>query len=551
MTRYPYDLKENPYPSSPTPTLADAKILGGKRHKEANAAVMSCIEDLYTKINGVLASDRDFRLITLIQDVGSGKTHLSLHIRGLQELSDNSAISYVDLSQISPRDMHSLYRAILEGFTQEHHNDIRRAVLNFLKEKAESNIKNAKKVFNYGVFDLLKGRSLANKAEDILHHKIVPNYSAIHSIFTEEQFSPIEISMLKLIIEGKFTMDASSVKTLEDIIVSLAAVASLNWKFLKKLTIFQIDEFDSDSNSLGFIKAVINAHLPSTLLMLILTPSSYQEISKANSSVFDRLEKANYKIDLAGSNTLEEIVGIVLEYIKCSNSKIVLAPERESDLISKIKVIYDEFPDFRNIRSMINILYHAMENAAKKGSATIDDEAIDDTIRNAYPGLKIKGSIMDVPLSDFIKIRRSSNDVQTMESDVRDAVKNLVNYTHDSGTVAKLDNTNQTSAGIDLIYDDPAGSKVAVAVVLDKDHTKNFELMSDTIKSHGHADKLVILTDSSTTSGTNGTSVVNIDRHKMIDLIYFSSKYRNNSMVHDDSEYLQRALMLAKSINLS
>jgi hypothetical protein len=551
MTRYPYDLTENPYPSSPTPTIADAKILGGKRHKEARAAVMSCVEDLYTKISGVVASDRDFRLITLIQDVGSGKTHLSLHIRGLQELSDNTAISYVDLSQISPRDMHSLYRAILEGFTQEQHNDIRRAVLNFLKDKAERKIKNAKKVFNYGVLDLLKGRSLANKAEDILQNKIVPNYSAIHSIFTEEEFSPLEISMLKLIIEGKFTADASNVKTLEDIIVSLATVARLNWKFLKKLTVFQIDEFDSDSSSLGFVKAVINAHIPSTLLMLILTPSSYEEIRRASSSVFDRLEKANYKIDLAGSNTLEEIADIVLEYIKCSNSKIVLAADWERDLIGKIKVIFDEFPDFRNIRSMINILYHAMENAAKKGSPTIDDEALDDTIRGTYPGLKIKGSIMGVPLSDFIKIRRSSNDVQTMESDVRDAVKNLINYTHEVGTVAKLDNTNETSTGVDLIYDDPAGTKVAVAVVLDNDHTKNFEQMSDTIKSRGHADKLVILTDRSTTSGTNGTSVVNIDRRKMIDLIYFSSKYRNNSMVHNDSDYLQRALMLAKSINLS
>ena len=138
-----------------------------------------------------------------------------------------------------------------------------------------------------------------------------------------------------------------------------------------------------------------------------------------------------------------------------------------------------------------------------------------------------------------------------MESDVRDAVKNLINYTHEVGTVAKLDNTNETSTGVDLIYDDPAGTKVAVAVVLDNDHTKNFEQMSDTIKSRGHADKLVILTDRSTTSGTNGTSVVNIDRRKMIDLIYFSSKYRNNSMVHNDSDYLQRALMLAKSINLS
>ena len=33
---------------------------------------------------------------------------------------------------------------------------------------------------------------------------------------------------------------------------------------------------------------------------------------------------------------------------------------------------------------------------------------------------------------------------------------------------------------------------------------------------------------------SNETSVVNIDRHKMIDLIYFSSKYRNNEMMLDD-----------------
>ena len=50
--------------------------------------------------------------------------------------------------------------------------------------------------------------------------------------------------------------------------------------------------------------------------MLIFTPSSYDEIRRTTVSVFDRLEKANYKIDIAGSNTLEEIVDIVLEYIR-------------------------------------------------------------------------------------------------------------------------------------------------------------------------------------------------------------------------------------------
>src|SRR5919108_3872433 len=125
---YPYSLNKNPYPSSSTPTIDDARILGGKRHKEAKSAVISCIEDLYSKMTET-ATDKDFRLITLIQDVGSGKTHLSLHIRGLQDLSNNAVISYVDLSQVLPRDMHSLYKSMLEGFDEEYLNDIKRAVV--------------------------------------------------------------------------------------------------------------------------------------------------------------------------------------------------------------------------------------------------------------------------------------------------------------------------------------------------------------------------------------------------------------------------------------
>jgi hypothetical protein len=544
---YPYHLTLNPYPCSPTPTIIDAQILGGKRHKEAKAAILSCIEDLYSKIEGI-PTNKDFRLITLIQDVGAGKTHLSLHIRDLQELSNNAVISYTDLSQVSPRNMHSLYKAMLEGFTDDYLNEIRRSVVYFLKEKAEQNIKDAKKVFHYGFFDLIKGKSLGAKANDILQNKLIPNYPNIQNVLRKE-FSTVEISILKLIIEGKLRVNAYNVATLEDIIASVSALAHLNFKFLKKLTIFQIDEFDTDEESLGFVKAVINAHLPSTALMLILTPSSYEEIRRKDISVFDRLEKANYKIDLAGSNILEEILDIAFEYIKYNDSKHAFTVDEERDLAAKIKVIYDEFPDFRNIRSMINILYHAMENAGRRDAAVIDEMAIDDTIKSVYPGLRIKGSIMGVPLSDFIKIRRSSNDVQSLESDIRDAVRNLVNYASDMGTVAKLEDTNGKSNGIDVIYNDPTGTKIAVAVVMNKEHVKSLEQISNTVKSSGSADKLVILTNSNRYSGTNETSVVNIDRCKMIDLIYFSSKYKNNEMMLDDDD-LQRALMLAKSIKL-
>jgi hypothetical protein len=86
-----------------------------------------------------------------------------------------------------------------------------------------------------------------------------------------------------------------------------------------------------------------------------------------------------------------------------------------------------------------------------------------------------------------------------------------------------------------------------VAVVLNKDHAKSFEQISNTLKSTSFVDKLVILTNANTSSGTNWSLLVNIDRCKMIDLIYFSNKYKNNEMQQDDS---QRAILLAKSIRL-
>jgi hypothetical protein len=442
--------------------------------------------------------------------------------------------------------MDNLYGAIAGGFFKESVYSLRKAIVYYLKDKAEGNNKRAKKIFKYGLFDILTGKSLSDKAKLVLDGTMVPDYSAMDKVLMEE-FSAAEVSFMKLIVRDKIRDDASKIKNMEAVINNISAMANLNLKFLNKLTIIQIDEFDSDKKSLDFVKAIINSHLPSTVLMLILTPSSYEEIRKKDNSIFDRLEKANFKIDLAGSNTLEEILDIILEYIRHYDIGKSFKLQDENSLSAKIKVIYDEFPDFRNVRSMTNILYHATENAAKRHSPIIDEKAIDDTIKSTHPGLRIRGSIMGVPLSDFIKIRSSSNDVQMLESDVRDAVKNLLNYAHDMGSVAELESANGRGTGIDLIYNDPYGTKVAVAVVINKDHTKNFDQISNTVKSIGFADKLLILTNANANSGTDGMTVVNIDRCKMTDLIYFSSKYKNNEILNDD---LNRALMLAKSIKL-
>ncbi len=540
---YPYRLDRNPYPSSPTPTLLDAQILGGTRHKEAKAAVLSCFSDLHGKVAAGKATDKDFRLLTIIQDVGSGKTHLALHIKGLKEVTDKTVVSYVDLTQISPRNMHSLYSAMLGGFTDEYISQMRKAVVKYLVDQAERSSA-ARKIFNYGFMDSISGRRIEDKAALLLSNELVPNYSALSEVLRRE-FSPIEVVILKLVVEGKFRADSANVSTLEDIIASLAALASLNLRFLGKVTVFQLDEFDADRETTEFVKAVINAHLPAAALMLIFTPSSYDDIRKANASVFDRLEKANYKVDLAGSNTYEEILDIIMEYIRFHDASKCFTAEEERDLAAKVKVIYDEFSDFRNVRSMLNILYHATENAGKREVAAIDEQAIDETIKNVYPGLRIRGSVMDVPISDFIKIRRNTSDIAALESGVKDAVRNLVNYAHEVGAVARPQKTDGN--GVDAMFSDPYGTKVAVAVVINRDHAKSFEQISNKLKTAGFVDKLVILTNANTTVGGNGSAVVTMDRCKMIDLIYFSNKYKNNEMMEDDS---QRALMLARSIRI-
>src|SRR5215210_5272400 len=188
-------------------------ILGGKRHKEAMDAIVSCISDLGAKIGMGIPTDKDFRLVTVIQDVGSGKTHLALHAKGLKEVSDSAVVSYADLSQIAPRSMHSLYGAMLAGFTDDYVAILRKTVIDYLLQRAEQNVPNAKKIFNYSFIDVIRGKSLADKAAQLLRNEIVPNYAAVDESLCEE-FTPIEITILKLVIAGPMYRMLQPLRTL-------------------------------------------------------------------------------------------------------------------------------------------------------------------------------------------------------------------------------------------------------------------------------------------------------------------------------------------------
>src|SRR6476660_1564973 len=122
---YPYNLHVNPLPTSTTPSMKIANILGCTRHRESLNSIKNCIHDLYIKsIDNSSSKDELFKIITVIQDIGSGKTHLSLHLKILQEVSDKAIISYIDLSQVHPREIDNVFSAIMKGFDDEYFKEI-------------------------------------------------------------------------------------------------------------------------------------------------------------------------------------------------------------------------------------------------------------------------------------------------------------------------------------------------------------------------------------------------------------------------------------------
>lgn len=552
---YPYGLTRNPYHSSPTPRFSDSTILGGERHKEAKNAILSCMHDVCSKM---ALSEKDLRVVTIIQDVGSGKTHLALHMQTVEDMSAKSVISYVDFSQISPRSKTIILSSILDGFKEEDLESLRSTLIGLImatrhdRERA----KLVKKLFKHGLLSEIKGESLEDKIGFLFQRRIKIRDEATLSELLGKNFTELEKELIYRLLNDEVKDWARTIVSLADMLELLTSMISLNQKILNKLTIFEFDEFDSEGESMEFIKAIINYVLPSSMILLIMTPASYDEIRKKNLSLYDRLEKANYKIDLAGSNTFSEINDIVLEYMRSGNAIGEFTLESEHDLSSKIKIIYDEFPDFRNVRSMINILYHATELAGKSNAASIDEHALDETIRTAFPGLRIKGSIMSVPVSDFIKIRRMSKDIHELEVRVKNAVQDLVQCTEGESSLSTPDMSEGGVASaelVDVLYHDSRGDKVAVSVALNKE--KSLKINQDITKSQFSADvnKVLILSDRPGQVDANEKEVgpqvknVNMDDAKLIDLIYFSSKYRNSQISDED---LKRASMLARSIEL-
>ena len=119
-------------------------------------------------------------------------------------------------------------------------------------------------------------------------------------------------------------------------------------------------------------------------------------------------------------------------------------------------------------------MYHSTDISSKKNSYNIDEQSIEESIKNIYPGLRLRGSIMGIPISDFIKMRKMSIDHNYLENGIRNAIKNLIEYAEELGTVKKSFDKIQEDY-LDAVYNDQLGKKIGVSIAIDADKNKNFD----------------------------------------------------------------------------
>lgn len=533
---YPYQLNNNPFPNTPTPSLKDARILGGKKHIDAKNSITSCINDLSKKLK-LCNTDNEFRIITIIQDVGSGKTHLTIHLK-ISDLKDKAIFSYIDLSKVYPKNIPSIYQSMIYGFEKEYLSTLRKELLYHILDKSRGNKKLAKKIFRLGLLESLSGKGLESKALQSVENKLDISIKDIDSIFIEE-FSENDIKIIKKIIQNRFESLESI--TMLEMINRLTLLSRLNLLLFNKISIFQFDELDAESNTLSLIKGLINTHLPNTILMMNLTPSSYNKIGTTDGSVYDRLEKANYKIDLAGSNSFEEISDIVMEYLFYNDQMPGNQAIVRKDLITILKILYDDF-DFRNIRSILNIMHNTFEIARQKNISSINEECIDESLKIVYPGMKIKGSIMNISISEYIKIKSYLTTDTNLENEIVSSIESLLKALEHDGS--PISNRTFSRRDINVSYSElinttkSVNNNATTAIVLNEQLSSNYNSM--------YLDKKHITLYSPSTKSHEKPKIF-LDRSKIIDLLYYHYKLKDNVNTMEDNE---RALILAKSLNL-
>ena len=193
-------------------------------------------------------------------------------------------------------------------------------------------------------------------------------------------------------------------------------------------------------------------------------------------------------------------------------------------------------------------MYHSVERASRNGSRTIDEHTLDQTITSIYPGLKLRENFMSVPISEFIKIAEESTNIEEIKLRVAMAIKALLSCASDNGRVTKDSLLRKDGRRIGVAFDDFVGRKTSLEFSVVDGNSEQIGISAIQEQDDNQLESSMkpgIL--SRDMNQERASMQVQVNRHVLVDLLYFGDKYRNNQVGKDD---VHRALALGESLNL-
>jgi hypothetical protein len=138
--------------------------------------------------------------------------------------------------------------------------------------------------------------------------------------------------------------------------------------------------------------------------------------------------------------------------------------------------------------------------------------------------------------------------IEKIKSRIEMAIRALLSCASDNGRATKAAILRKNGSRIDLAYDDFVGGKTGLKCSIGEGNAGCVGIPV----VHAPRDNRAKGSDKQGSNSSNenqeqSPTCVEIDRHKLVDLIYFSDKYNSNQVGKDD---LERALALGESLNL-
>ena len=379
----PYGIERNPFPVQPVADPSLAEVLAGERWRRARDGIVGVME----KCRG-----GEFAVITVSGPIGTGKTHLLLHVKHLADSGEIpwAYVHYADLSR-SP-DLGPVLADALSGAVRSLGDRVRRGLSRILEERAASGSREAERALGLGLLERIRGRGLAEAAERMASRPELGRDAA--ELLSGELGVPARF--LSEVWSGR----VSPVRVVGWSVERLTLLSRVLGR-LGLVTALAVDELWPDGEVLPQLRGLINAKIPSFSLLVALQPETSERLRERDPALWDRLVRGSARFELSQPRTYREVAEIALGYLEWAGGR--LSPEQERSLERMVRVAFSQL-GFDSLRDFLVLMRHAVDAAARRGAPELGPRDFVEAVEACRPHSAVPGSLSGMTFSEMARI---------------------------------------------------------------------------------------------------------------------------------------------------